>query len=412
VEPTLLLRGCDAVDARGPRNGSVDIVLSGNRVTEIVAAGKSRVPPDTKQIDARGLTVAPGLVNMHEHLGNAHPGTLEEAAIAGEGDVGCVLRMAGNAMKALRAGVTTMRLVGERDGLEVRIREAITNGLIEGPRIWTAGAPLDFKGGHGGTVGALEGDSPAAFQAFAQTQLDRGADLIKVMICGGGAGRDLDNVRVTEEEFLAIRSVAREANVKMSIHTAAIPHPIMELLIEDGLDSLEHCYLLSDELLRRCIDNNVLLVMTPLVGRSPEYFEAIELPGDMIANLTTAGRPHWEAVCRAVRSGARLALGTDFHSHLNFGGTWAVARELEVYEEAGADPLTILALASRNGAVWLGQDEELGLVEEGFLADLLLLERNPLTDGASAFREIRTVIADGRMFETRAPEEPVRVPVS
>jgi imidazolonepropionase-like amidohydrolase len=345
---------------------------------------------------------------MHEHLSNAHPGTLEERAIAGEGDVGCVLRMAGNALKALRAGVTTMRLVGERDGLEVRVREAIAAGLIEGPRIWTAGAPLDFKGGHGGTVGALEGDSPAAFRDFARAQLDGGADLLKVMICGGGAGRDLDNVRVTEDEFASIRSVARNANVRMSIHTAAVPHPIMDSLIEDGVDSLEHCYLLSEDMLHRCIENEILLVMTPLVGRSPEYFEAIELPGDMIANLSAAGQFHWEAICLAVRNGARLALGTDFHSHLNFGGTWAVVRELEVYEEAGADPLAVLALASKNGAAWLGHAEDLGLVEEGFLADLLLLEGNPLTDGASAFRGIRNVIADGRIFETRAPEEPVR----
>jgi imidazolonepropionase-like amidohydrolase len=100
------------------------------------------------------------------------------------------------------------------------------------------------------------------------------------------------------------------------------------------------------------------------------------------------------------RNGLRL--------HLEFGGTWAPVRELEVYEEAGADPRTILALASRNGAAWLGCDHELGLVEEGFLADVLVLGENPLDAGASAFRGLRHVIAGGEAFEPRPAEPPGR----
>ena len=406
MERILVLRRCVAADERGERDAAVDIVIRNGKIAEITAAGQARPSGDVLELDVRDKTVVPGLVNMHEHLSNAHPGTSEERSIAGEDETGRALRMAGNALKALRAGVTSMRLVGEKDATDLRVRDALQAGKIIGPRIWTAGAALDYVGGHGGTTGALEGAGPEEFERLTQGQVDAGVDLVKLMICDGGAGKELETVRFSADEFGAIREVARGAGLKMSLHTAAVPDPIMEQIVEDGVDSLEHCYLVSEELLERLIDRNILLVMTPLVGRSPDYFETIGLPGDMIERLTVAGKTHWKAITLAVEKGARLALGTDFHSHIDFGGTWAPVRELEVYEEAGADPRMILALASRNGAEWLGRGDELGLVEEEFIADLLVLEQSPMTAGASAFRDLRHVIAGGNVFEPRPPERP------
>jgi imidazolonepropionase-like amidohydrolase len=410
VDEVLILRDCLTADERGARPETVDLVVREGRIAEITNAGAALTNGGAvRELRVGGGTVVPGLVNMHEHLSNAHPGTTEERSIAGEDEVGRALRMAGNALKALRAGVTSMRLVGEKSATDIKVRDALATKRIVGPRLWTAGAPLDYKGGHGGTVGGLEGDSPAQFESFAQAQVDAGVDLIKLMICDGGAGKDLATVQFSEEEFGAVRAVARGAGLRMALHTAAVPHPIMDQVLEDGMDSLEHCYLVPEQLLQRFIEREILLVMTPLVGRSPEYFERIELPQDMTDRLTEAGKTHWKAICLAVEKGARLALGTDFHSHLEFGGTWAPARELEVYEEAGADPRTILALASRNGAAWLGCDHELGLIEEGFLADLLVLDDNPVEAGATAFRSLRHVIADGTVFEPRPAEPPGRV---
>ena len=406
MDEVLVIKDCRAVDERGDRDGLVDIVIEGGRIAEIRSARKAGIPKGAREYPGAGATVVPGLVNMHEHLGNAHPGTLEEEAIAGEDDTARVVRMAGNAQKALRVGVTTLRLVGEKGGLEVRVRDGIEMGLIEGPRIRTAGAPLDFRGGHGGTVGALEGESAEEYGRLAREVIDSGADLLKLMICGGGAGQDLDNVRMPLEDFQAIRAAARQAGLRMALHTAAIDHPIMDVLLDDGVDSLEHCYRLPDHVLERCLAQDILLVMTPLVGRSPEYFQTIRLAPDMVENLNQAGKSHWPAIRKAVEKGARLALGTDFHSHLEFGGTSAPVRELEVYEEAGVEPTALLSLASRNGASWLGLGDQLGLVEEGFLADLLVLEESPLETGASAFRSMRQVIARGQLYETRPPELP------
>lgn len=407
MDTGLVLRECTAVDVRGERDGAVDIVIREGRIAQIALAGRARVNGNgLREVAVRGRTVVPGLVNMHEHLSNAHPGTTEERSIAGEDETGRALRMAGNALRALRAGVTSMRLVGEKDATDVRVREAIKAGKIVGPRLWTAGAPLDFVGGHGGTVGALEGEGPEEFGRLAQGQVDAGVDLLKLMICDGGAGEHLETVRFSPEEFSAIRDVARSAGLRMSLHTAAVPHPIMEQIIEDGADSLEHCYLVPEDLLARLIERNILLVMTPLVGRSPDYFTTIGLRDDMIERLTIAGKTHWRAIALAVEKRARLALGTDFHSHLEFGGTWAPVRELELYEEAGADETTIMAVASRNGAEWLGCGDELGLVEEGFLADLLVLDESPLTGGAAAYRGLRLVVAGENVLEPQPPAKP------
>ena len=109
MDEVLILRDCYAADARGARAESVDIVARDGRIAEITNAGGARANGGSvRELQVSGGTVVPGLVNMHEHLSNAHPGTTEERSIAGEDELGRALRMAGNALKALRAGVTSM----------------------------------------------------------------------------------------------------------------------------------------------------------------------------------------------------------------------------------------------------------------------------------------------------------------
>jgi len=226
------------------------------------------------------------------------------------------------------------------------------------------------------------------------------------MLSGGAASEEPGTIGLSVEQFDAVRLVARESAVRISVHTAAAPHPIMDRLVDDGLDSLEHCYLMGQELLERCVSREVLLVLTPLVSRSPEYLEEIEVPPKMVNRMRQTGEGHWRVVCSAVESNARIALGTDLHSHVVLHGTSAPVRELELYEEAGARPEMLMRIASRNGASWLGVGERLGLVEKGFDADLLILEENPFSSGAAAFRRLRHVISRGSLIEPLDSEDP------
>lgn len=394
--PSIVIRACEIADARGPRPERSDILVRDGSIAAIRATDRSRDRLDAPiEVDAAGCTVVPGLINMHEHLGVIHPGTSEEREFAGETRDGCLERMMRNADYALHAGVTGMRLVGERDGLDLELRDLIETGRRVGPRIWTGGQPLDYLGGGRGFVGALECGSPEAFGRAASAQLERGADFVKVMLTGSVTAADPGAVGLSRDDFEAVRLAARAAGAKIAVHTAAAREPIVDALVEEGVDSLEHCYLMDTVLLRRAVANNVLLVLTPLVCRCPDYLAELGVPGPTIERMSEAGEAHWRTVCAAVRSNARIALGTDINSHAMIAGTTAPVRELEVYEEAGATPATLLAIAGRNGAVWLDEADRLGLVEEGFFADLLLLEENPLTVGATAYRRMREVIARG-----------------
>lgn len=392
---TLLISDCVTADVRGPRNERLDIVVRDGVISKIRPAGQIHERSVTQRVEASGATVVPGLINMHEHLGVIHPGTHEERELEGETSDDRLTRMTQNATRALGAGVTGMRLVGEHDGLDIFLRDRIEAGEVAGPRIWTAGQALDYPGGARGFVGAVECATPDAFRGAALEQIDRGADFLKVMMTGGITGDDPGVSGIGLDEFDAIRLVARQAGVPIAIHTAATPHAIMNTVVHDGLDSLEHCYLMDPALLQRCIDAGILLVLTPLVSRSPEYLEALGIDREIVVRITRAGETHWATVRNAVRGGARISLGTDIHSHHILGGAPAPVRELEIYEEAGAAPTMLLSIAAHNGAGWLGTGNWLGLVEEGYEADLLILGENPFSAGASAFRDIRSVISRG-----------------
>jgi imidazolonepropionase-like amidohydrolase len=346
------------------------------------------------------MTVVPGLINMHEHLSVVHPGTHEEQEFANETGPECLQRMTRNAEGALRVGVTTLRLAGEKDGLDIELRASIAARQVAGPRIWTAAQPLDYFGGGRSFVGAIECLTVDDYRRVAKEQIERGADYLKVMLSGGVAGDGADTVGLSIEQFEAVRLVARESRVRIAVHTAATPHPIMDRLVDDGVDSLEHCYLMDAALLQRCVSRGILLVLTPLVSRSPEYLEEIGVAPRTIEQMEQAGEAHWRIVRSAVEANARIALGTDLHSHVVLHGATAPVRELELYEEAGAAPEMLLSIASRNGASWLGVGERLGLVEEGFEADLLVLEANPFRSGAAAFRALRHVISRGALVES------------
>jgi imidazolonepropionase-like amidohydrolase len=410
TDSLVVLRNCILADARGTRDDYCDVIIEGERIAEITSVGTAQsVTGAQTSIDVGGGSVIPGLVNMHSHLSFAHPRSSESAAIQDEDVPGRILRMSGNARKALGAGVTTMRLVGEFDGYEVAIRSAITKGHLEGPRIFTAGEPLTYTGGHGAAVGALEGGSAQELRHLAEESVGRGVDLLKVMISSGIAGGNVEVVRMTEEGFLAIREVARAAQLRLAVHTAAVDHPIIHTLISDGVDTLEHCYTAPPQIIDECVDRQMLLVLTPLVTQSEPYFRAIGLADDMIAEISGESERHWNVVCEAVGKGAKLALGTDFHSHLEIGGTWAVMHELELYHQAGVSPLGLLAIGSHNGATWLGLGDEVGLVEEDYVADLLVLDGNAAED-ASAYRNLRTVLAKGKASPA-LPPQPAGVPL-
>ena len=146
-----------------------------------------------------------------------------------------------------------MRIVGEFEAFEQAVRNAIRRGHLTGPRLFTAGAPLDLQRRPRRVRRRARGRERRALPAARRDEVAAGVDLLKLMISSGIAGGNVEQVRMSFEEFDAIRSVARASGLRMAVHTAAVEHPIVEALVDDGVDTLEHCYTAPDAILDRCV---------------------------------------------------------------------------------------------------------------------------------------------------------------
>ncbi len=393
----LLLTGARIVDvdAGTLRDGQALLVGADGRVAAIGSPDTLRADAGAREVDLTGQVLSPGLVNMHVHLGLALPGS-EGDAVRAAGAPGMALTMAGEAQRALQAGVTTVRLVGESDYLDMTLRTAIEAGTLPGPRIRTAGHALCCTGGHGHDADAMEADGPDDFRRVTREQLKRGADLIKVCISGGLAGEHegIDTPQLTDEEMRAVIETAHDWGRQVTAHCgpAAVAHRAIQL----GVDGIEHGYQLTPEVCALMAERGTWLCPTILVTRCEGFLRDRGVPEWMLERSRAAGERHWESLRLAVTAGVRLVLGTDLPPHALVDGTSATVRELELMVQAGLSPAAALRAAGPDAAQWLGMAGEVGTLAVGALADVVLLEADPLTDIA-ALRGIHAVLRGGQV---------------
>jgi imidazolonepropionase-like amidohydrolase len=305
--------------------------------------------------------------------------------------------MAANAAGTLRAGVTTVRLVGEQPYADIALRASIAAGETLGPRVLTAGPLMVSVGGHGFELpGTVEASGAEEFRRLARTQLKHGVDLLKISVSGGIAGENeaIADSQMTADEIRAVTETAHARGRKVAAHAG--PAAVIRLAVEQGVDSIEHGYFLDDETTAFMAERGAWLVPTVNVSRAVAFFEKIGAPPWMIAKALAAGELHWAGLESAIRNGVRIALGTDMMPHEPFDGTSVTVRELEFMAEAGMAPLAALQAATIRAAELLGIDGDVGAVEPGLRADLIAVGTNPL-DSVSALRDLRLVVANGRV---------------
>jgi imidazolonepropionase-like amidohydrolase len=352
---------------------------------EVVAADGEQL------VDLHDACVLPGLINMHVHLGLALPGMPKATS-----DVELALQMAASARETLRAGVTTVRLVGESRYTDFALRRAIDAGLLDGPRIFTAGHALCCTGGHGWDADALEADGPDGFRRATREQLRAGADLIKVCISGGIAGEHerIDTPQLSDAELAAVIDTAHDWGRKVAAHAG--PAGATRRAVELGVDCVEHGYQLTGELTDEMARRGTWYVPTIVVSRCKDYYEANGVVGWLQERALAAGPRHWESLQNALRSGVRIAFGTDMPPHADYDGTSATVRELEFMVEAGMSDLAALQSATTGPAEWLGASGRLGVLAVGAPADLVAVGGDPSQD-ISALRSLHLVMKGGRV---------------
>jgi imidazolonepropionase-like amidohydrolase len=164
--------------------------------------------------------------------------------------------------------------------------------------------------------------------------------------------------------------------------------------VELGLDCVEHGYQLTPQVAQAMARQGTHLVPTLVVTRCAEFFDALGVPGWMQERSLAAGPQHVESYRMALDAGVRVMLGSDVPPFWPFEGTTATIRELEHLAAYGMEPVVALLAATRTPAAWLGAQDELGAVAEGFFADLIAMDTDPTAD-VSALRSIRWVMQGG-----------------
>lgn len=351
---------------------------------------------DTTIVDLGGGYVMPGLTNMHVHLALGLPGHYgDEVHRSNHAEL--VLLMADSARRALHAGVTTVRLVGEGRYADFALRKAIDRGAVDGPRIFTAGHALCCTGGHGWDADALEADGADGFRKLTRLQLRAGADLIKVCISGGIAGQHeaIDTPQLLDDEMAAVIRVAHDWGRKVTAHAG--PADSVRRAVELGLDCVEHGYELTDEVTSLMAQRGVWYVPTIVVSRCEQFFRDSGVPGWLMDRALAAGPRHWESLQLAIRNGVPIALGSDMPPHAGYDETSATVRELEFMVDAGMSVADALRSATVRPAQWLDADDRLGTLEAGKHADLLVLRDDPTRD-ISALRTLHLVMKGGVVY--------------
>jgi imidazolonepropionase-like amidohydrolase len=366
------------------------VVVENGRIALIGRRADVAVPAHARVVDAPTATLLPGLIDAHVHL--AYAGALDGASYkldtVTRSYAALALRAAAHARETLRWGVTAVRDLNAPGEVVIDLRDAVAAGHVVGPRIRACGRGLSVTAGHmdkGGfaphvTLADVNApcDGPDAFRAGVREQVKRGADCIKINLCGGST-RDLTRPykqEMTDAEVSAAIEEAHRLERHVAAHTSG--GPSVTMAVRAGLDSVEHGHWIDDATADLMAERGCTYVPTLAVNEVNFEVGRERLGGSDAswAWLERSRSDKWDSLERVRRAGAPIALGTDAGFMLPHGA--AVGRELELLVQGGLSPLAALESATSVGAKLLGLDA--GEVAAGRLADLLLVDGDPTRD--------------------------------
>ncbi len=396
---TYILAGATLIDGNGGEPlADAAVVIRGERIAWAGAA--SQLPAefqDAKRYDISGKWLLPGLIDAHIHI--CYNGADSVFTLLEKSRDALVLEAVDICKRTLRQGVTTIRDVGGERYIEMSLRDAIRRGFIEGPRMKLSGRVISMTGGHAHFI-AREADGPDEMRKAAREQIKAGADLVKLMATGGSAtpGQDIHASQLTVAEISAVTEVAHMMGRTVAAHchgTGGIRNCML-----GGVDSIEHGTYLNEETADMMVERGASLVLTVGVGNpdlqsyalSPVQQADAERRKPMIEQGVKQIR---KTIALARSKGVFLGCGTDAGGNPLAPHNFAMARELELLVENDLTALEAISIGTRNNAKILRWDEEIGTVDAGKYADLLLLNSSPLADIRN-LRDIAAVFKGGR----------------
>jgi enamidase len=378
------------------------VIINGSRIEDV--GSRIKYPEDTNMVDLHGLTIMPGLIDCHLHLGGLtvdKPGkAIGKVSLADMTSFfwDYLRNYAHRRQLAIESGVTTIRSAGDHYPHIIRLRDKIAAGKLSGPRIFAPGPTITAPGGHpAGTI--YKGNRYIIKNAVRQiADINNARDEVRRLVEGGvdcikAIYSDIDpmdiNHKVPQLSLDVLEALADEAhkhNLRLMVHTGSSRETIDA--VKAGADSIEHGILpggdsteFNDELVRMMLDKGTYFV--PTIAIAWAYKETYP---DIFSSLK-------KAVKKLHDAGINIAAGTD-------SGTPGVVigkglhKELELMVEAGIKPMEAIMAGTRNAADNLGKGSELGTIEKGKLADMIVVSGNPLEE-IGITRDIKMVIKDG-----------------
>jgi imidazolonepropionase-like amidohydrolase len=385
----LLLRGVRVVDGRGVRADRADVLLKDGRIARIDATIEA--PAGVQTLDLAAKTIVPGLMNAHAHITLDGTSPDPETVLRSETPASNAIRSAARLRRVLASGVTTIRDVGAPWGVDIALRRLVEAGEIPGPRMVTCGRNLCMTGGHGNWMGQ-EADGADGLRLAVRTQIKAGATAIKVMSTGGmmTPNQIAGAPQLTIEEMSAACDEAHKAGFPVAAHAesdAGVRNAVLA-----GVDSVEHGHGATVETLQLMLDRGTTLTPTMLSDR-----RIIEAPPDagipqfVVDKCVPLGDALIETLHHAFRMGVTITAGNDGGAPLVEIGE--MAEELALYVQHGLSAQKALESGTINTAR-LFRVPEVGYLEPGWHADILVVDGDPLAD-INALRNPGIVIRAG-----------------
>jgi imidazolonepropionase-like amidohydrolase len=369
---SVLLRARWLFDGASPRpidRGAV--LMDGERIAWVGPAAAAPHPNKALVIDRGDETLMPGFIDAHTHLALI-PGLGNQAQQMSASPVELMLRSVGNIRRDLLSGVTTMRILGEREFNDVACRRAIEAQLVPGPDLVIATRALKPSNGHGASP--IAADGPEAIRRLVRENFKAGAEWVKLFVTGGisSGDTDPDYCGYSREE---IRTAVEEAaRVGRGVAVHAHGGPGVRVCIEEGVQTIEHGAFISGEDLALMKERGIWLVLTNTILFHPEGLAKRDFDVPSIRAKILRGREMLSGTFRRVLdSGVRYALGTDgMHGRL--------PEEIIQVVDFGAEPAQALLAATGWGAEAIGVAATRGTLEPGKRADIISVRGNPFDD--------------------------------
>jgi imidazolonepropionase-like amidohydrolase len=383
------------------RNDQV-IIVQGDTISAVGAAGTTAVPAGANVIDLSDKTVMPGLIDTHTHV-TGDP-SLPPYHAYGISVPREALKGARFARDTLLSGVTTIRNVGAPGYTDIALRDAINDGDVIGPRILASGPALGITGGHcdsnmlapqyderaGGVADGVDG-----VRAMVRRNIKYGADLIKYCGTGGvfSKGTRVGAQQYTAEEVAAIVDEAHMAGRRVAVHAHGAAG--IKVALKAGVDTIEHASLIDDEGLELAKKKGAYLSMdiynteyTQTEGPKRGELEEFLRKDREVAQLQ---RDNFR---KAVQMGIKLTMGTDtgVHPHKD------APKQLAYMVQYGMTPMQAIQAATKVGAEALGIEQTVGQIAPGYSADIVAVTRNPLDD-IHSLDNVEFVMKQGTVYK-------------